>query len=310
MELPDAFKTLYRHWPGHVSCVPTSVASGELCKDQRLSQNISTFVHERMSIWEKKYLGQTAPFTTDPILATYRFCNILRELDRQTIEFHTLLNALRGNFSLWLLNMFYCRMVARPQTIRGVGLLSLDPKGNEELYKRLLTHPKPRYGTPYVFPVSVIMRSTTPTRELFIAQHLPKVMEDVAKEVRSWDTVSVVEGVKKVLPIFGFNLQFLWTEVLIDVAYQFPEHIDLFKKFPIGPGALPTFGRIDPNVEPALLAQQLGKRGISSGITYDGRPIVLSAENWEGIGCEFRKYTNLGAGHGRRRLFLHKTPKD
>jgi hypothetical protein len=306
MELPQELKALYRHWPGH-TCARKAGSSNEVFADPQLFLDISAFVSERMRIWEKKYLGQPAPFTTDPILGEYRFCNILRELDRQTIEFHTLLNPLREDFPLWLLNMFYCRMVARPETVRGVGLLSFNTEENEALYKRLLAHPKPRYGTPYVFPISVIMRSDTPTRELFITQHLPRVMEDIAKEVWRWGKISVVEGVKKVLPIFGFNLQFLWTEVLIDVAYQFPEHIDLFKKFPVGPGALPTFGRIDPNVEPALLAQQLGGMSFSSGITYEGRPIILSAENWEGIGCEFRKYTNLSAGHGRRRLFSPKT---
>ena len=38
-------------------------------------------------------------------------------------------------------------------------------------------------------------------------------------------------------------------------------------------------------------------------LTYEGEPVWLSAENWEGIGCEFRKYTNLLAGTGRKRLY-------
>lgn len=302
MELPNELKSLYRHWPGHSSATER-VSPREVFADDQLFQNVLAFVHERMRIWEKKYVGQTAPYTTDPILGNYRFCNILREFDRQTIEFHTLLNPLRNDFPLWLLNMFYCRMVARPETVRKVGLLSFNKEENEVVYKKLMAHPRPRYGTPYVFPVSVIMRSDMPTRELFITKHLPSVMKDVVQVVQSWNKSSVVDGVAEVLPIFGFNLQFLWTEVLIDTAYQFSQYIDLFKQFPVGPGALPTFKKINPSVKPELLAEQLGRMSFDSGVTYEGQPIVLSAENWEGVGCEFRKYTNLSAGHGRRRLY-------
>lgn len=261
------------------------------------------FVHERNAIWEKKTRGEHPPYTSDPIMQQYRFCNVFRELDRQTIEYHEMLNPLRDDFPLWLMNMFYCRLVARPETVRSVGLLSFNDAKNTAWYKRFMALPKPRYGTPYVFPISVIQRSTTPTRELFLIHHVPEVVPQVADDIRSWNKSSVYEGVAKVLPLFGFNLMFLWTEVLIDVAYQYPECIDLFARFPIGPGAKPTFARIAPNEDPALFVQRLGAVRIPTSITYNGNPLVLSAENWEGVGCEFRKYTNLKAGSGRKRIY-------
>lgn len=300
MELPQEFKTLYRHWDGHVQ---TRTSTPEPLGGKKLFRAITSFVEERVCVWEKKYTKQSEPYTKDPILQKYRFCNMLRELDRQTIEFHELLNPLRDNFPLWLMNMFYCRMVARPQTVKEVGLLSFDAMENARVYKRLLAYPRPRYGTPYVFPVSVILKSKTPTRELFITKHLSAVMADISKEIASWEKKSVSEGVAKILPLFGFNLSFLWTEVLIDTAYQYPEHVDLFKEFPVGPGALPTFKRIDASVTPSILAKKLGALAYPSGLTVGGKPIVLSAENWEGVGCEFRKYTNLSSGKGRKRVF-------
>ena len=111
------------------------------------------------------------------------------------------------------------------------------------------------------------------------------------------------DGVVRVLPLFGINLTFLWTEVLIDVAYQFPERVDLFARFPIGPGSLPTLRRIDAHEDPALLVTRLAKVAVPHGLTYEDVPVRLSAENWEGIGCEFRKYTNLKLGKGRKRLY-------
>ncbi len=98
-------------------------------------------------------------------------------------------------------------------------------------------------------------------------------------------------------------MSFLWTEVLIDAAYQYPEKIDLFARFPIGPGSAPTMKRINAKIDPSLLVPELAKMPFDTGIFYKNLPLRLSAENWEGIGCEFRKYTHLKLGKGRRRLY-------
>lgn len=303
MEIPDDIKSLYNHWQFHIGSGEGLITPENVFKDEKLFRDIEKFINERITIWSKKISGKHAPYTQDPILSKYRFCNIFREFDRQTIDFHKMLNPLRKNFDLWLLNMFYCRMVARPETIQKTGLLSFDKENNDLVYKKLLDLQSPKYGTPYVFPVSVIMKSKTPNRELFITKHLPSVIKDVSAEIQSWNKNSVYEGVKKVLPIFGFNLKFLWTEVLIDVAYQFPQFINLFDKFPIGPGALPTFKKIDCGKDPESLALELSKVSLDTSITFNGKKLRLSTENWEGVGCEYRKYTNLKIGKGRKRLY-------
>lgn len=300
MELPIELRNLYRHWDQHLA---GSDRTPFEFKDPELGEKIGWFIHERITIWEKKYRGEKPPFTSDLILSEYRFCNMYREFDKQTIFFHTILNPLRDNFPLWLMNMFYCRMVANIDTVQHVGLLSFDSTSRDSFYKRLNESPRPRFGTPYVFPVSTIMRSEHPTRESFIAFYLPQVMEKIAAEIETWDKESVFDGTKKVTALFGFNHNFLWNEVLIDVAYQYPEYVDLFKTFPVGPGSIPTLTRIDKSTKPEDLTVKLGASFFETGITLDGKPIRLSAENWEGVGCEFRKYTNLSAGKGRKRKF-------
>lgn len=45
------------------------------------------FVNERQAIYTRKQTGP-APWTKDPILATYRFCNVFRELDPVTQYIH------------------------------------------------------------------------------------------------------------------------------------------------------------------------------------------------------------------------------
>lgn len=302
MEIPTKLKKLYRHWNFHTSSKPVRISSSQVFKDKKLFENISWFINERIDIWKKKTSGKLPPYTKDSILSKYRFCNIFREFDKQTIEFHTLLNPLRDNFSLWLLNMFYCRMVANPQTVKKLGFLSFE-RENKEFYKKFVALPRPCFGVPYIFPISTILKSKTPTRELFISEFLPVIMKPIAEEISGWNKMSVYEGTQKIIPIFGFNLFFLWNEVLIDVAYQFPQYIDLFKRFPIGPGSVPTLKKIDSSKDLSILAQELVLLDFNTGLTYKKKSLRLSAENWEGIGCEFRKYTNLKGGNGRKRLF-------
>lgn len=298
MELPSELKDLYKHWDLHTQFVPQSA---ELSVNQEVLSEIEVFVAERMRIWEKKTSGQPQPFTNDQVLAKYRFCNIYRELDRQTIEIHQLLQPLQSDFPVWLLNILFCRLICNIETVKKVGLLSLDGDNNLEVFHNLKSLRSPKYGTAYVFPISAIMRSLYPTREEFFCLYLPTIAEKIAAIINTFDRISVVGALELILPPFKFNLRFHWTEVLIDVAYQFPERINLFKEFPIGPGSLPTMKSLS-STDPVQTCADLTSLG-QGYLTYQDKKIYLSAENWEGIGCEFRKYTNLLLGTGRRRKY-------
>ncbi len=45
----------------------------------------TSFMRERHNIWVKRHKGQPPPWTTDPVLSEFRFCNVYRELDTVTI---------------------------------------------------------------------------------------------------------------------------------------------------------------------------------------------------------------------------------
>lgn len=49
------------------------------------------WINERHSIWEKRNVGQEAPWTDDEILKKYKFTNAFRELDRGTIALHNMI---------------------------------------------------------------------------------------------------------------------------------------------------------------------------------------------------------------------------
>jgi len=302
MEIPAKLKALYKHWSYHAGY--KTKFSNEKFKEQKLLDGIESFATERMLIWQRRQKGVEPPYTKDPILQKYRFCNIYRELDRQTIEIHTMLKHVK-DFNLWLLNILFSRFICNPETIRKIGLLSFNKFNDEKVYERLVNLKCPKYGSAYVFPISIIQSSDYPTREKFFCMYLPKVIHKVGEEMRKFKRISVIDALDKILPVFGFNFRFHWTEVLIDTAYQYPKLIDLYKEFPIGPGAVSTMKKIDPNADPVKTCKQLVNIKLPrfSYLTYKGKNVYLSAENWEGIGCEFRKYTNLSKGKGRVRRF-------
>jgi hypothetical protein len=304
MEIPSNLKTLYRHWPKHL--IQPQAESDPSQIDLEVLNNMIALANERMSIWYKKINNQPKPWTKDQHLRDYRFCNTYRELDRQTIEFHELLMPLRDDFDLWFLNMLFCRLVCKPETIRKVGLLSFEEKENEQVFNKLLNLPSPKYGNAYIFPISLIQRSDYPTREKFFCFYLPEKIKEVAKVIKTLDDSSIVDALEKVLPVFGFNLKFHFTETLIDTAYQFPDLLNLLKEFPIGPGSIPTMKRLNSKHDPQKVCLSLINMQPKdfNYLTFNGERIYLSAENWEGVGCEFRKYTNLKSGGGRRRKFV------
>lgn len=299
MIIPENIKNLYKHWAFHSAYEITFRSfSGDLA----LLKQISDFATERMNIWYKKtVLGESRPFTDDSILSQYRFCNIYRELDRQTIEIHESIKHFETDFELWLLNLAFNRFVARPETVKRIGKISFNRTNNDNVYERLLNLPSPKYGTAYVFPISVIQRSDFPTREKLFVYYLPLKIKEIAAIIRKFKSVSVNEALSQILPAFVFNFKFHWTEILIDVAYQYPEYIDLYKDFHIGPGATPTlklFGK-EISIEDFVRTRLEN----FPYLEYNRKPVYLSAENWEGIFCEFRKYSNLKNGKGRKRRF-------
>jgi len=302
MEIPHKLKFLYKHWPYHASYKVKF--SNENFLEKKLLNEIEDFATERMLIWQRRQKGVKPPYTKDPILQKYRFCNIYRELDRQTIEIHSILKDIK-DFNLWLLNILFLRLICKPKTVKKTGLLNFDKFNNQNVYNKLSSLPRPKYGNAYVFPISAIQKSDYPTREEFFCFYLPKIIRKVGDQIKALKRSSAVDALKKVLPVFGYNFRFHWTEVLIDTAYQYPELLDLYKEFPIGPGAEPTMKRIAVRGDPIKTCRKLVNIKLPkfSYLTYKGSKVYLSAENWEGIGCEFRKYTNLSKGKGRVRRF-------
>jgi len=308
MKIPIEIEKLYKHWSKHAQISKTIIQAVDDGLDPNILKGMSKLVDERMLIWQKKNQGLKKPYTSNKILNKFRFCNVYRELDKQSLEIHSLNKKDEGNFLLWLLNVAMARFICRTETLQRIGPLSFSVGKNKAVKQKLLSLERPKYGNAYMFPVSILHKINCRNREDFICDYLPEKILRVARLILSFSDESVNEVLPEVTAKFGASFRFHWTEILIDVAYQFPNYINLYKKFPIGPGAKESMLKLSSEMLPEETCLKLVDSIYDTKCLLEMRSnkILLSAENWEGVGCEYRKYTNLKEKKGRKRYYFPK----
>lgn len=82
----------------------TSLQEGQCTNDEYIQ-----YINERHSIWKKRFVQKLdKPWTKDPILQTYKFTNVFRQLDKGTIALRELLKG-QTNPVLILFNIIWYR---------------------------------------------------------------------------------------------------------------------------------------------------------------------------------------------------------
>lgn len=81
------------------------------------------WITEREAIRVKKEEGLPRPWTKDPMLATYRFCNVHRENDKVTRYIKQNFRDPYPNHPTMALNMVMCRLINWPDTLDKIGFI-------------------------------------------------------------------------------------------------------------------------------------------------------------------------------------------
>lgn len=293
---------LYSHRSDYQS-LPKDNQSLHIFLDQEVVIEFRVYAKERMNIYTKKNNKESKPRTNDPILTNYRFCNVYRELDKQTLFIHKVLLPYKSNFRLWFLNLMIFRCLESIETFSIVWLH--DGIHCDDWFHKLNNSARPRFWTAYIFPPQIPKKCWYTNREERLAYFLPSIIDRLITEIKTWDKVGIVDWVARLIPIFWVNIRFHITEFLIDLAYQFPQYIDLWKSFHIWPGALPTMRMMNPKAIPSDVCQALifTQPTDFPYLIVNEKPVYLSAESIEWLACEFRKYRNLRDWRGRKRRY-------
>lgn len=293
---------LYSHRSDYLS-LPKSNNFSHITLDQEILNDYRVYAKERMHIYNKKSNWIPKPRTNDLILTNYRFCNIYRELDKQTLFIHEALLPYTHDFKLRLLNLMIFRCIESMETFSIIWLH--DGVHCDSWFYKINTTARPRFGTAYIFPPQIPKKCGYSSREERLAYYLPSLIDNLINEITSRHKMWVIEWVDRLIPIFWVNIRFHITEFLIDVAYQYPQYIDLRKPFHIGPGALPTMKLLNTWAIPSDTCQALiySQPSDFPYLMINEKPVYLSAEAIEWLACEYRKYRNLRDGKGRRRKY-------
>lgn len=302
---------LYKHWDKYSQIPEVSGKEYEIPLDSEVEQAFWSFVTERMNVWHKRTSGLPAPWSEDEVLQKVRFTNIYRELDRQTIHWHGLLKPMENDLELWFLNMMHCRLMCRPETVEYVGLLNFNEEENKARHQKFLDMLPPKTGSSYNFAQYESQLMGYQGRHDVLYLHVPKVAKACAKVFTDKKNAGVVDIVERMVPAFEGRMRFILTEIVMDAGYQWPEHVNEFDRFHIGPGAEPLCKAMNKKANPEDVAltlmkhQPFGAEGFPH-LEMNGHKVVLTTAAIEQALCEYRKYLNIKADMKKSRKRLYK----
>lgn len=261
------------------------------------------FVTERHSIYLRRLNGQSAPWTDDKILNTYKFCNVYRELDRTTqwIAEHWR-NPFKNEPDLWF-SMVVARFVNHPPTLAE---LALPGRWNKAQFLKTMRRRKAaghkQYGGAYIIATG----GTTLEKAVYLAEHVFDPMWDKRESIRPTRTDTLQSFFTKLESCTGMG-SFMTAQVIADLKYVRPleDATDWWTFASSGPGSrrgMAYLLGLDPNTHwrehewrEALISLVAVVR---HELKNEGMP-RMHAQDVQNCLCEFSKYWRTKKGTGR-----------
>ncbi len=244
------------------------------------------FCKERESIRKKRELGQSPPWSSDPIFQKGRFLNVFREHDRGSVSIIRFARNLKDELPKLIHALFFCRWVNRQQTIDM--LTSSDLSKFEELVKKL--NALQVWCNKTAYPVeSIQWEGKTYQRFEAASELFYNIQAQLTKIIISSERC-VVKATKNVNEKFKMKNDFPIFMAIMDIAWFRPDIINPGSNVPTGIGAVAYLNRLQNHL------------GLSNHKETFDRMIALQNSYWpeaerifypidiEYISCECRKY--------------------
>jgi hypothetical protein len=267
------------------------------------------FVNERAAIWRRRFIEKKAPpWTDDPILQRYKFCNVWRELDRGT-QF-VIQNIVLSDMSPQqkLLHLIVYRWFNLPSTydmIRDcLDMDSLDLETAVQQLRLCRERGVPVFSDAYMISgrSSVSQESDKSAMLLLgvVKNWLLPRLPDIYKKVSEANRMEEAWNVLRKVPNLG---EFIAYQVLLDWSYL-PEvdFIDFNYWVYPGPGAIKGLSYLD--VDGGTYEDKIRKLTENQVLVWKWNGHDLHVHNVENCLCEFGKYMRLKTNApGRHRLY-------
>lgn len=263
------------------------------------SQELFEFIEKRHTIYERRSRGEQKPWTDDPILRNYRFCNVYRELDKQTLWFSEFWR--RDHKDLWFASLVF-RFVNWSDTLKLVGF---PIPWNEEKFIRVLEERKANGEQVYSGAYMISTHGVKQEKHLYIADSLSKIWDN-REAIRYKPGEKLDDFHKRLMDCFDVG-SFIAAQVIADCKYVGPmrKAPDWYLFAASGPGSRRGLNRVfnlptDESLDEILWRKKLLKlHAAIETLVYTVDMEPLHAQDLQNCLCEFDKYERVRLGEGR-----------
>jgi len=276
-----------------------------------LFNELVAFVNEREQVRLNKDSGMLQPYTLDPILSKYRFCNVRRRDDR---------------VSQWLINNYYrnvsgdvwfrallARLINWPPTLLYLMDNLVIPRRAEEfnpyLFIEAMKHLESKgekvYSSAYIVYPTMVKGNT---KSVNLAEYIIAPIIKIAPQIRGAIASGSIKHTTNALAT-SFGIQtFIAGQVSSDLTYlrgQLDNAIDLYSWAPMGPGSQRGLNRLhERKLLKIITEKQFNQELIEARdviIKSNDKFKDLTLHDVQNVFCEFDKYQRVKTGEGKPR---------
>jgi len=258
--------------------------------------DFNNYMIERHSIYERRAEGQAYPWTDDPILKEYSFCNVYRELDRVTIWIRENWREPYADHPNLPFAMAMARQINWPDTLEEIGFPEhWNPKRIKAIMQGRLNRKEKVYTGAYML--------TGTLGGTKVEQTIDKILTPLYEMPPRIISSSLEETWRRYLPYPGFS-GFMAYEVVTDLRHT--KHLenaeDIMTWANPGPGAKRGLNRIHGReLEKSIPKAQLISEMKELLDLCNMAPLPLEMRDIEHCLCEFDKYERVRLGQGKPR---------
>ena len=270
-------------------------------------ERLVKFICERYSIFLKRRSGLPPPWTTDPILREYRFCNVCREDDKVTKWVASHWRAPNEDVpELWFA-MYVARVFNTPATLAAVGFpVPFDGRGMAAKLKMI-------DGVVWSSAYVITTHGQECAKAEFYCERVFPALWERRREFQYINGAALSEWHSRFVTAFGVGM-FLGAQVVADMKYisSWRPALDWWTFSASGPGSRRGLNRVlgrpvDAHWSETEWRQRLGEiyeqyKNQTHDIAILPR---LHAQDLQNCLCEFDKYERVRLGEGRPRQRYH-----
>lgn len=261
-------------------------------------KELTKFIKEREAIRLKKEAGRPRPWTKDPILGKYRFCNVHREDDRVSRWLrNTFYPYYKGNPDIWFVAIV-ARLLNNPESLWDVRewLLPFNAKMFSRILDTRVTRKQKNFNAAYI----VSTNGLAIDKIEYVTYNILNVIWGERENMRpsKKDTLEVYHSMLMQFDGLG---SFIAAQVVADLKYMPPlsRALDWWTFAASGPGSRRGLNRVTERDVDAPWREVVWRTQLTELLnTPLIKALDLHAQDLQNCLCEFDKYERARLGQG------------